>query len=96
MNIRNFLHKGLRRLYAEDRAKGVPAASADNLRKQQAYHDAMRDAEELKALRLWSAHQLSGDRGGTWSLSVTQNGRLKLRIDLEEPAVFDMNLEDYH
>ena len=84
------------RLYAEDSAKGVPPDSVDKLRKMLAFLDDMQGAEELRALALWKAHTLTGDRKGTWSLSVTRNLRLTFRIDLAEGEVCDINLEDYH
>ena len=96
MKIRNFAHGGLKRLYAEDSAKGVPSDSADKLRKMLAFLDDMQDAEELRALTAWKAHTLTGDRKGTWSLSVTRNRRLTFRIDAAEREVCDINLEDYH
>jgi plasmid maintenance system killer protein len=43
MKIRNFTHKGLRRLYGEDNAKGVPAAAVDKLRKMLAFLDGVDD-----------------------------------------------------
>jgi proteic killer suppression protein len=76
VKIRNFAHKGLNRLYSEDSAKGVPPDSADKLRKMLAFLDDMQDAGELRALPTWKAHTLTGDRKGTWSLSVTRNRRL--------------------
>jgi toxin HigB-1 len=96
MKIRNFLHKGLRRLYEDDNAKGVPTASSDKLKKQLAFIEAMKEAEELRALPLWSAHELTGGRKRTWSLSVTRNWRLTFWVDPNEPEVCDVNLEDYH
>jgi proteic killer suppression protein len=39
---------------------------------------------------------LTGDRKGTWSLSVTRNRRLTFRIDTAEHEICDVNLEDYH
>ena len=56
MEIRNFAHKGLKRLYTEDNPKGVPANSADKLRKMLGYLDNMEDPEELRALAAWKAH----------------------------------------
>jgi proteic killer suppression protein len=44
----------------------------------------------------WKAHTLTGDRKGTWSLSVTANWRLTFRIDTTEREIYDVNLEDYH
>jgi proteic killer suppression protein len=73
VKIRNFAHKGLKKLYAEDSAKGVPPDTADKLRKMLAFLDDMQDPEELRALPAWKVHTLTGDRRGTWSLSVTRN-----------------------
>jgi proteic killer suppression protein len=96
VKIRNFTHKGLKRLYEDDKVKGVPPDTVDKLRKMLAYLDDMEDAEELHALSVWKAHTLTGDRKGTWSLSVTRNRRLTFRIDTVENEVCDVNLEDYH
>lgn len=96
MKIRNFVHKGLKKFYAEDNAKGVPPDTVDKLRKMFAYVDDMEDPEELRTLTSWKAHTLVGDRTGTWSLSVTRNRRLTFRIDSAESEICDMNLEDYH
>lgn len=96
MKIRNFVHKGLKRLYVEDSGRGVPPDTVDKLRKMFAYMDDMQDPEELRALPSWKVHTLTGDRKGTWSLSVTRNRRLTFRIDQAEKEIFDVNLEDYH
>jgi proteic killer suppression protein len=96
VKIRNFVHKGLKKLYAEDSAKGVPPESLDKLRKMLAFLDDMQDPEELRALPAWKAHTLTGDRKGAWSLSVTRNRRLTFRIDAAVREICDVNLEDYH
>ena len=96
MRIRNFAHKGLKALYEEDSAKGVPPDVTDKLRKMLAFLDDMQDPEELRALTSWKVHTLTGNRAGTWSLSVTRNRRLTFRIDIEELEICDLNLEDYH
>ena len=95
MKIRSFAHKGLKRLYAEDSAKGVPPDTVDKLRKMFAFLDAMQDADELRALTVWKVHTLTGDRKGAWSLSITRNRRLTFSIDSER-QICDLNLEDYH
>jgi proteic killer suppression protein len=95
MKIRGFAHKGLKRLYSEDNAKGVPPDTVDKLRKMFAFLDTMQEAEELRALTVWKVHTLTGDRKGTWSLSVTRNRRLTFTID-NEREICDLNLEDYH
>ncbi len=96
MKIRSFVHKGLKRLYAEDSTKGVPADTVDKLRKMFAYLDNMDAPEELRTLPAWKVHTLTGDRKGTWSMSVTANRRLTFRIDAAEREICDVNLEDYH
>jgi proteic killer suppression protein len=96
MKIRNFIHKGLKRLYADDAAKGVPPDTVDKLRKMLAFLDNMDDPEELRALPSWKVHTLTGDRKGTWSLSVTANRRLTFCIDSSEREIYNVNLEDYH
>ena len=96
MKIRSFAHKGLKRLYKEDNAKGIPPDSADKLRKMLAFLEGMNSPEELHALSSWKAHTLTGDRKGAWSLSVTRNRRLTFYIDISEPEICDLNLEDYH
>jgi toxin HigB-1 len=96
VKIRNIVHKSLKRLYAEDTAKGVPPDTVDKLRKMLAFLDDMQEPEELRALASWKVHTLTGDRKGTWSLSVTRNRRLTFRIDTAEQEICDLNLEDYH
>jgi proteic killer suppression protein len=96
MKIRNFVHKGLKQLYAEDSVKGVPPDMVDKLRKMLAFLDEMDDPEELRTLPSWKAHTLTGDRKGVWSLSVTGNRRLTFRIEAANREICDLNLEDYH
>jgi proteic killer suppression protein len=42
----------------------------------------------------WRVHQLTGDRAGTWSISVSGNWRITFRVEGETET--DLNLEDYH
>jgi proteic killer suppression protein len=95
MKIRSFTNKGLKRLYEDDNAKGVPPDTVDKLRKMFLFLDTMQDGGELRALAAWKAHTLTGDRKGTWSLSVTRNRRLTFTVD-NEREICDLNLEDYH
>ena len=94
MRVRSIAHKGLRRLYEENSSKGLSADTVDKLRKMLTFLDAMENPEELRALPMWKAHVLTGDRKGTWSLHVTRNWRLTFRI--EDGEIVDLNLEDYH
>ena len=96
MRIEHFLHKGLKKLYLDDSAKGLPAQSADKLRKMLAFLQDMNEETEIESIPIWKAHRLTGDRKGVWSLHVTKNRRLTFRIDRDASEVRDLNLEDYH
>ena len=60
MKIRNIVHKGLKRLYAEGNAKGVPPDTVAKLRKMLAFLDDMQEPDELRALPSWKVHHADG------------------------------------
>jgi proteic killer suppression protein len=94
VKIGSFVHKGLRKLYLEDSAKGLPSDAVDKLRAMLTFLQDMHDPEKLRAFPLWKAHQLTGDRKGVWSLNVTRNWRLTFKI--EDGEILDVDYEDYH
>lgn len=94
MNIRNFVHKGLKRLYLDDNPKSLPPDAVDKLRAMLTFLQDMGDAEKLRAFPSWKAHQLTGGRKGVWSLHVTRNWRLTFRI--VDTEILDVDFEDYH
>jgi proteic killer suppression protein len=96
MKIRNFLHKGLRRFIEFDDKSGIQAVVAEKLRRMISFLQDMEKEVELKTIPGWKAHQLTGDRKGTWSLSVTKNWRLPFRINQTEIESIDLDYEDYH
>jgi proteic killer suppression protein len=96
MKIRNIVHKGLKRLYAEGNANGVPPDTVDKLRRMLGFLDDRQEPDELRALPSWKVPTLTGDRKGIWSLSVTRNRRLTFRIDATDQEICDLNWEDYH
>ena len=94
MKIRNFVHKGLKKLYLEDSAQGLPPDTVNKLRAMLTFLQDMPDPEKLRALPLWKAHQLTANRKGVWSLHVTRNWRLTFQI--KDGEIWDVNYEDYH
>ena len=94
MNIRSFIHKGLQRLYLEDKAKGVPPDAVDKLRAMLTFLQEMEDPETLRAFPRWNAHQLTGGRKGIWSLHVTRNWRLTFEV--KDGEIWNVDYEDYH
>lgn len=95
MRIESIRHKALRRFAETGLPKGLPAGSVERLRNMLAYIDAIETAEELRAPPNFGAHQLTGDRKGEWSLTMTKNWRMTFRVS-SAGAVEDMDLEDYH
>ena len=56
---------------------------------------AVETVEELHTPPNWGAHQLTGDRAGIWSLTVTKNWRMTFGV-YGDGAIADLDLEDYH
>jgi proteic killer suppression protein len=96
MRIRNVAHKGLRRFIEDDDAAGLQPAVVPKLRRMISFLQDMEREEELRSVPSWKAHQLTGDRKGTWSLFVTKNWRLTFRVDQSEVEIIDLDCEDYH
>jgi proteic killer suppression protein len=96
MHLARFRHKGLRQLYEDDIAKGVPPEMADKLRKLLLAMETAKDVGLLSRFPGWKLHPLKGDLSGYWSLTVTGNWRLIFRYDQETNTASDINLIDYH
>ena len=95
MQIESIRSKALRRFAETGVTRGLPSGSVDRLRKMLAYIDSVGAAEELRVPPNFGAHQLTGDRKGEWSLTVTKNWRMTFRVN-DAGAIEDMDLEDYH
>ena len=81
MRLAGFRHKGLRRLYDEDNAKGLSVAVVDKLRKLLFAMETAQDIEQVRRFPGWKLHPLKGELKGFWSLTVTGNWRLVFRYD---------------
>jgi len=96
MKIGSVRHKGLRRFIEKDDPSGLPAAFIEKIRNIQSFLQDMERLDELRAIPSWRAHQLTGDRKGLWSLTVSRNWRITFRVDEVEPEIIDLDYEDYH
>ncbi|WP_298398554.1 type II toxin-antitoxin system RelE/ParE family toxin [Sphingobium sp.] len=94
MEIESIAHKGLRRFFETGNAKGLVGDVA-RLRKMLVFIDAATSLDVLAQPPNYGLHPLTGDRVGTWSMTVTRNWRLTFRVS-EQGALTDMDLEDYH
>jgi len=96
MKIRNVVHRGLRRFIERNDPSVLAPAVVERVRNILTFLQEMDDAQELRDVPSWKAHQLTGDRKGTWSLTVTRNWRITFRIDPTEDEIFNLDYEDYH
>lgn len=95
MDLRTIAHKGLKRLILEDKAAGVPAAYRAKIETIIGFLLAAPNVEAVQKLQSWKAHQLTGNRSGTWSLAVSRNWRVTFKVNADN-EIEDLNLEDYH
>ena len=86
-------HKGLRRLYEKNDRSGIRPDLVDKAQKILSALEAA-DAPKDMALPMFRFHQLTGDRRGTYSVTVKANWRVTFRF--HNGAAHDVNLEDYH
>lgn len=96
MQLGRFRHKGLRQLYEDGNAKGVPPAMADKLNKLLLALETADDLGQVSRFPGWKLHPLKGDLKGFWSLTITGNWRLIFRYDEGTNAASDIDLIDYH
>jgi toxin HigB-1 len=94
VEIESIRHKGLRRFFETGSARG-PVGDAGRLRKMLAFIDAAESLEELMLPPNFGLHELTGDRKGVWSMTVTRNWRMTFGLN-EDGALVETDLEDYH
>jgi proteic killer suppression protein len=90
MHIRSVRHRGLRRFIEDDDDRGLRPDLVDRVRKILAVLIVAPDMRGVQGPPGWRTHQLSGDRAGTWSISVSGNWRI------EDDEIVRLDLEDYH
>jgi proteic killer suppression protein len=91
--IKSFKHKGLEKFYESGSTKGIQANHAKKLRMQLAALDTAQSVDDVD-IPGYRLHQLTGDRRGTWTITVNANWRLT--FEFEEGNVYILNYEDYH
>jgi len=94
VEIESIRHKGLRRFFETGSAKGL-VGDVERIRRMLAFIDAAASLDELSVPPNFGLHELTGDRKGTWAMTVTRNWRMTFALN-SEGALIDMDLEDYH
>jgi proteic killer suppression protein len=95
MIIRSVAHKGLKRLITTGSTAGIAPKWRGKVEAIVGFLAAAPDIDAVRRFRLWRVHSLTGDRDGTWSLSVSRNWRMTFRIN-GDGEIEDLDLEDYH
>lgn len=85
MKIRNIHHRGLKRFIEDDDHREIRGDLVTRVCRILPVLVSARDMDGVQGPPGWRIHQLSGDRAGTWSLSVSGNGE-----------ICSLKLEDYH
>lgn len=93
VEIESISHKALRKFVETGSSKGVIEP-----RRIQLMIALMVNAESIEELKIppnFGFHALSGDRAGTYAMTVTRNWRLTFRL-VDDDKIADLDLEDYH
>ena len=94
MVIRSIKHRGLKRFVETNDARDINGDLVSRIRNILAALVAAPDMGGVQGPSGWHVHQLRGDRDGTWSISASGNWRVT--FDVEDGAIINLNLEDYH
>ena len=95
MEIRSVAHKGLRRLIEDGNTAGLPATYLGKIESILSFLSDAPGIEAVQKLTVWRAYQLTGDRKGTWSLTVSRNWRITFRLN-PEGEIEELDFADYH
>ena len=94
MNVRTIRHRGLKRFIEDNDGRAIRPDLLNRTRNILAALIAASEMDALQGPPGWRIHQLSGDRAGTWSISVSGNWRITFEADGNE--IVNLDLEDYH
>ena len=91
--IKTFRHKGLEAFFRTGSKSGIRPDHAAKLAKMLFALDLAKSAKDMSAPG-WRLHQLTGQYGGHWSVSVSGNWRLVFKFDGVDAEMVDYL--DYH
>ena len=93
--IKSIRREALRSLFEKGNAKGVPPAFVEKLRDILfTLNSAAKLPDDARQLG-FGLHPMTGNRKGTWSITVSRNWRVTFEIEKGREAV-NVDFEDYH
>lgn len=93
MEIESITHKALRKLVETGSMKGV--IEPRRVRNMIQFIVDADGFDELATPPNFGFHALTGDRAGTFAMTVTRNYRMTF-TKVDEQTIANLNLEDYH
>ena len=93
MEIKAIKHRGLRRFLEENDPREIRSDLVNRTRNILTVLITASDMSGVQGPPGWRIHHLTGDRAGTWSISVSGNWRITFGI--VDGEITDLNLEDY-
>lgn len=94
MRIRSTRSKALKRLIEDDDDREIRRDLVPRVRRILTALISAANMAGVEGPPGWRIHQLTGDRSGTWSISVSGNWRITFKVEGE--TIKDLDLEDYH
>ena len=91
--IKNFKHKGLKKLFETGAASGIQPHHTARLRQILALLETADSIDDMDLPGL-NLHKLKGQRKGTYAVKVSGNWRVTFKII--DGDILDLNYEDYH
>lgn len=92
MEIQSIRHKALRRLVSKGDRRVI---EPDRLTDMVAFILAARNFDDLSMPPNFGFHALTGDRSGSFAMTVTKNWRITF-VKVSEQVIAQLDLEDYH
>ena len=93
MEIESIRHRALRAFFETDKSKGL--IEVERIRRIFAFLLIAENFDMIAVPPNFGFHPLTGDRAGTFAVTVTRNWRLTFtRVD--DHTIADLDLEDYH
>ncbi|WP_443477976.1 type II toxin-antitoxin system RelE/ParE family toxin [Novosphingobium aerophilum] len=93
MEIESVSHKNLRKFLETGKTKGM--IEVERIGDMIQYILAVSEFSELTIPPNFGFHALTGNRAGTFAMTVTRNWRLTF-TKVDEQTIGDLDLEDYH
>ena len=91
--MRNFRHRGLKRLYERGDSGQVRPDLLDRICSMLGCLDTAARIQDMR-IESYRLHRLKGDLSSCWSVTVRANWRITFRF--EGGDAFDVDLADYH